>query len=59
MLDLLILVYMQFVTMLTVLQKMLSQKLQCLRSKATMVLSEGTVPKTVDVSLSTLLLHYK
>jgi len=40
MLDSLVVAYMQFVTTLTELQKVLSQELQCLCSKTTAVLSE-------------------
>ena len=37
--------------MLTELQKQLNQELQCLCSKTTTVLLEGTRPKTIDMSL--------
>jgi hypothetical protein len=46
MLDLLILAYVQFVIMLTELQKVLSWELKCLFGKTTIVLSERTVPNT-------------
>jgi hypothetical protein len=44
-------VYIQFMIMLIELQKVLSQELSCLCSKATTDLSEGTVPKSVCVNL--------
>jgi hypothetical protein len=50
MLGMLILLYVQFVIMLIELQKVLSQELKCLCGKTTTVLSESTVPKTMDVS---------
>jgi len=43
--------YIQFVLMLTELQRVLSQALKCLCSKTTTVLSESTVPETLAVSL--------
>jgi hypothetical protein len=46
-----ILAHVQFVVMLTVLQKLLNQELHCLCSKTTTVLWEWTVPKRVDVTL--------
>jgi len=55
MLGTLLLVYIHFITMLIELQKVLRQELKCLCSKITTVLSELTVPKTVDVSLTFLL----
>jgi len=55
-LDLLILACMQFVIMLIELQKVLSQELKCLCSKTTTVLSEWTVLKNKDESV-TFLLH--
>jgi hypothetical protein len=42
--------YVQFVIMLIELQKALRQGLKCLCSKSATVLSEWTVPKTMDVS---------
>jgi len=44
------LAYVQYVVMLIELQKVLSQELECLCTKTTTVLSESTVPKTMDVS---------
>jgi hypothetical protein len=44
-LDLLIVVYIQYVIMVTELQEVLSQDLKCLCSKSTTVLLERTVPK--------------
>ena len=55
-LDSLILAYVQFVTMLTELQTVLSQELKCLYSATVTVLTERTVPKTLETSL-TFLLH--
>jgi len=52
MLDLLIVVYVQFVILLVELQKVRFQELQFLCRKSTTVSSECTLPKTVDVSLS-------
>ena len=52
MLGKLVLVYIHFIIMLTELQKFVSQELNCLCSEITTVLSELTVPKTVDVSLN-------
>jgi hypothetical protein len=49
--DLLILAYIQFVTMLTELQSLLGQELKCLCSETVTVLTERTVPKTLDISL--------
>jgi len=49
MLGTLVLVYVQYVVMLIELQKVLSQEIKCLCTKTTTVLSESTVPKTVDV----------
>jgi hypothetical protein len=51
MLDSLIEAYVQFMVLQMELQKVLNQELRCLCSKNTTVLSECTVPKTVDVSL--------
>jgi hypothetical protein len=51
MLDLLIVVYVQFVILLTELRKVRFQELQCLCRESTTVSSECTVPKTIDVSL--------
>jgi hypothetical protein len=51
MLGLLILVYVQFVIMLTGLQRVLSLELKCLCSKTTTFLSESVVTKTMDASL--------
>jgi len=51
MLESLLLEYVQFMIMLTELQKVLSQELKCLCDKTTTVLSERTIPKTMDVSL--------
>ena len=51
MLDLLIVAYVQYVIMLTVLKKVLSQELKCLCVKSTTVLLEWTVPKNTDMSL--------
>jgi len=51
MLDLVMVMYIQFVLMLIEFQKVLSQELKCLCSKTTTVLSESTVPETVAVSL--------
>ena len=51
MLDMLILANVQFMIMLVELQKVLSQELKCLCSKATRVLSVQTVQKTMDMSL--------
>jgi hypothetical protein len=48
--------YVQFMIMLIELQRVLSQELKWFCSKTTTVLSEWTVPKTTDVSL-TFLLH--
>jgi hypothetical protein len=46
----LILAYAQFVIMLIELQKVLSDKLKCPYSRSTTVLSESTIPKTMEVS---------
>ena len=46
-----IIMYVQFVTMLTELQNVVSQELKCLFNKTTTVLLEWTIPKTTDVSL--------
>jgi len=51
MLDSLIVTCVQFTIMLIELQKVLHQKLKCLCSKTTTILSEWTKPKTVDVCL--------
>jgi len=51
MLDSLILVYTEFVIMLTKLQKVLHKELTCLCNNTTTVLSEWTTLKTVYVSL--------
>jgi len=51
MLDSPILSYIQFVIMLIELRKVLNQELKCSCSKTTTVLSERTVPNTMDVSL--------
>jgi len=51
MLDSLIVAYVKFVIILTELKEVLSQELKCLCSKTTTVPSEGTIPKTMDVSL--------
>jgi hypothetical protein len=51
MLDSLILAYLQFMIMLLELQKC-CQELKRLSGKTATVLSEGTVPKTTDESLS-------
>jgi len=47
----LILAYARFVIILIELQRVLSQELKCLCSKITTVLSESTVPKTIEASL--------
>jgi len=51
MLGVLILAYVQFVTMLIELQRVLSQEVKCLCSKTTTFLSESVVTKTMDVSV--------
>jgi len=51
MLDSLIIAYIQLLIMLIELQKQLNQEIKCLCSKTTTVLLEGTIPKTIDVSL--------
>jgi hypothetical protein len=56
MLDLLIVGHAQFMIVAIELQKLLSQELECLCSKIATVLSEWTVPQSMDVSL-TFLLH--
>jgi len=43
--------YVQLVIMLIELQKVLNEQLKCLCSKTTTVLSECTVPNTMDASL--------
>ena len=48
---LLIVVHAQFVIVLLELQKLLSQELECLYNKTATVVSEWTVPKSMDVSL--------
>jgi hypothetical protein len=50
-LDLLMVTWVQYVIMLINLQKVLSLDLKCLCSKSTTVVSEWTVPKSMDVSL--------
>jgi len=49
MLGALVVAYVQYVVMLIELQNVLSQELKCLCTKTTTVISESTVPKTVDV----------
>jgi len=51
MLDSLIVAYVKVMIILTELKEVLSQELKCLCSKTTTVLSDGTIPKTMDVSL--------
>jgi hypothetical protein len=51
MLDLFIVVYIQYVIMVIELQEVLRQDLNVLFSKPNTVLSEWTVPKTMHVSL--------
>jgi hypothetical protein len=51
MLDPLIVAYTQFVVMLIELEKVLSQEIECLYSKTTTVLSEWTIPNSMNVSL--------
>jgi len=55
MLGTLVLVYIHVFIMLLELQKVLSQERKFLCSKITTLLSELTVPKTVDVNLTLLL----
>jgi hypothetical protein len=50
-LDMLRAAYVQFIIILTELQEVLSQELKCLCSKTTTFLLNGTVPKTMDMSL--------
>jgi len=59
MLGSIIVAYVQFVITLTELQEVLSQELQSLCSKTTIVLSEWTVPKTMDVSYILIALEIK
>ena len=51
MLDSLIVACVKFTIIPIELKEVLSQELKCLFSKITAVLSEGTIPKTMDVSL--------
>jgi hypothetical protein len=51
MLDSRIVTCVKFMIILTELKEVLSQEIKCLCSKTTTVLSEGTTPKTMDVSL--------
>jgi hypothetical protein len=51
MLDSFTVAYVQYMIMLTELQKVLSQELKYLCSKTTTVLSEWPIPETMDVSL--------
>jgi len=51
MLDLLIIMYVQFMILLVELQKVQFQELQCLCRKSTTVSSECAVPKTIAVRL--------
>jgi hypothetical protein len=51
MLDSIIVAYLQFMIMLIEWKKVLSEELKCLCIKTTTVLSEWTIPKTMDVSL--------
>jgi hypothetical protein len=51
MLDSLILAFLQFVIMMIELPKVLKQELKCLCSKTAIVISEWTVPKTMDAGL--------
>jgi hypothetical protein len=51
MLDSLMAAYVKFVIILIELKELLGQELKCLYSKTTTVLSQGTIPKTMDVSL--------
>jgi len=51
MLDSVIVVHVQFVIMLVELWEVWSQELMCLCSKTATVLSEWTVPKTMDVNM--------
>jgi len=41
--------YVQFVTVLTELQNVVSHELKCPCNKTTTVISEWTIPKTMDV----------
>ena len=51
MFNLLVLAHVQFMIMLIELQEVLSLGSKCLSSKITTVMSEWTVPKTMDISL--------
>jgi len=51
MLDSLIVAHVKSMIIVLELKEVLSQELKCLFSKTTTVLSEGIIPKTMDVSL--------